>query len=125
MNKKKVSFDIDPKLLDTIKKLCKQKEIKVADFFRDASLKKLEREKFLITIFVPIDGKVKKFTIEKIKYEIDLFSASEIMKINVSAQCEGVLRFINNYQEKDIEIDKIINKSIDKKINFYTTEKYC
>ena len=127
MTKKKVSFDIDQKLLSDIKSLCKIKDIKLADFFREASLKKLENEEVFMTILVPHNGKIEKFTVEKRKYDIDLFEASEIMKINVDAKCEGVIRFSFSQNNKDDlkGIDALIAENYDKKIAFYTTEKYC
>jgi hypothetical protein len=123
MTKKKVSFDIDQKLLTDIKSLCKIKDIKLADFFRDASLRKLENEEIYMTILVPTNGKIEKFTVEKRNYEIDIFEASQEMKINVDAKCEGVIRMKDAAGES--RIDKMIMESQDKKIAFYTTEKYC
>jgi len=130
MTKKKVSFDIDPKLLSDIRSLCKIKDIKLADFFREASLNKLETEEVFMTILVPYNGKIEKFTVEKKEYDIDLFEASEIMKINVGAKCEGILRFSHQRSSKlkgiSLDgIDVLVKESHDKKISFYTTEKYC
>ena len=122
MVKKKVSFDIDQKLLSDIKSMCKIKGIKLADFFREASYKQLESEEIFMTIFVPHDGRIEKFTIEKRKYEIDLFEASEVMKINVGAKCEGIIRTL---EEEDSTINTLIKNTNSNKLAFYTTEKYC
>ena len=60
LNKKKVSFDIDPDLLDDIKKYCVEKKIKQADFLRDAAKEKLAREEYFMCkdneeVFIIID----------------------------------------------------------------------
>lgn len=108
LNKKKVSFDIDPDLLDDIKKYCTENRIKQADFLRDSAKEKLSRDKNYLTILVPIDGTIKKFVINKNDYDIDLFEASQEMKESVDAKKEGVLRIksghngIINHKLKDM-----------------------
>lgn len=125
MVKKKVSFDIDQDLLSSIKSMCSIKGCKLADFFRDASLAKLESEEIYMTILVPANGKIEKFTIEKNEYEIDIFEASQNMKINVGAKCEGVIRLLSNTIPTSSTIDNLIIGNNDAKLSFYTTEKYC
>ncbi len=108
LNKKKVSFDIDPDLLDDIKKYCTENKIKQADFLRDSAKEKLSRDKNYLTILVPTDGTIKKFVINKNDYDIDIFEASQEMKESVDAKKEGVLRIkkghsgIINYELKDM-----------------------
>jgi len=97
LNKKKVSFDIDPDLLDDIKKYCVENKIKQADFLRDAAKEKLARDKTYLTILVPFDGTIKKFVINKNHYDIDIFEASQAMKESIEATQEGVLRIKNDH----------------------------
>ncbi len=97
LNKKKVSFDIDPDLLDDIKKYCIEKKIKQADFLRDSAKQKLARDKTYLTILVPFGGTVKKFVINKNDYDIDIFEASRAMKESIEATQEGVLRIKNGH----------------------------
>jgi hypothetical protein len=103
--KKKVSFDIDPTLLDDIKKYCAENKIKQSDFFRDSAREKLARDKDYLIILVPTDGTVKKFVIQKSAYDIDIFEASQEMKESVDATKEGVLRVNDNHSE-NININK-------------------
>ena len=98
LNKKKVSFDIDPDLLDDIKKYCTENRIKQADFLRDSAKEKLARDKNYLTILVPIDGTIKKFVINKNDFDIDLFEASQEMKESVEAKKEGVLRIKDGHE---------------------------
>jgi len=98
LNKKKVSFDIDPDLLDDIKKYCIEKQIKQSDFLRDSAKEKLARDKTYLTILVPFDGTIKKFVINKNHYDIDVFEASQAMKESIEATQEGVLRIKNDHQ---------------------------
>ena len=53
LTKKKVSFDIDPKILSDVQSFCDANNRKVSDFYRAAVKEKIEREKQYITIFVP------------------------------------------------------------------------
>jgi len=130
--KRKVSFDIDQKLLNEIKNLCDVKKIKLSDFFRDASRTKLDADVIYLSIYVPYGGKIEHFQINRNDYEIDLFEASQQMKVNVGAECEGILREYSTQAiqifKKEKEFDKleeIIKNSPEKKVAFYTTKKYC
>ena len=98
LNKRKVSFDIDPDLLDDIKKYCIENRIKQADFLRDSAKEKLARDKNYLTILVPNDGTIKKFVINKNDFDIDLFEASQEMKESVEAKKEGVLRIKDGHE---------------------------
>ena len=105
-NKKKVSFDIDQKLLVQIKDLCTIKRMKLADFFREAAREKLERDERYISIYVPLDGKIIHFQVDIDLYEVDIFEASEDMKANVNAVCEGVVRFRADTVQRKIDKNK-------------------
>jgi len=123
MTKKKVSFDIDQKLLNDIKESCRVKGMKMADFFREASLEKLERDKLHLSILIPHDGTIDLFNVEKEHYDVDLFEASGTMKANVGAECEGVIRLKDG--EKYDENDPLFQMLLKGKMGFYTTKKYC
>jgi len=135
MVKKKVSFDIDPKLLSDIKKFCSNKSIKLADFFRGASQEKLDNDNSFITIFVAHEGKIEKYLISKEYYTWDMYSASDEMKINADAECEGYVRIKREFvldEEKQVaptasksELNELIASSKERSIAFYTKVKYC
>ena len=126
MVKKKVSFDIDERVLRDVKMMCQLQNMKLSDFFREACLEKLKSEVLYMQIYVPHDGIVEKFLIPKKKYEIDIFVASELMNQNVGAKCEGVIRQISNciYSQEEEKINQLIkiNKG---KICFFTKNKVC
>ena len=110
LNKKKVSFDIEPDILSDIKKYCVENKIKQSDFFRDSAKEKLERDKSYFTILVPVNGSIQKFVINKEVYDIDIFEASESMKEAVNAKKEGVLRLKNGFENQaNQNIKDIIN----------------
>jgi len=126
MVKKKVSFDIDQKLLADIKTLCMNNDMKLADFFRTASLEKLKNDNTYYSIYIPINGKIEHFHIGKDMYEIDIFEADQLMKINVGAKCEGIARLFTDRGIKYKENDKLYQLIKENgKIAFYTTKKYC
>jgi len=118
LNKKKVSFDIEPKLLSDIKLYCTENNIKQSTFFRDAAKEKLERDKSFLTILVPLDGTIKKFLVSRAMYDIDIFDASEQMQTMVGARKEGVLRIKKGFEDKADETLKKIVDNFDK-VSFF------
>lgn len=126
MVKKKVSFDIDQQLLESIKEICRSKGIKLADFFREASQEKINNEKSYISIYVPANGKIEHLQINRNDFEIDLFEASHQMKVNVGAECEGVLRTKKeSYENIDPFIKQLFKDTGSTgKLRFYTKMKY-
>jgi len=140
MRKKKVSFDIDEKLYIDIQKVCKARGIKTSSFFRIASQEQFERYINLITIFIPWEGQIKKFIIpDRKSFEIELWEASETMKENVGAVCEGIIKnseiarmheggLDNNFLDPLKELNDILQPTEfnrNGKVSFFTKEKYC
>lgn len=107
--KKKVSFDIEPNLLDDIKKYCAENNIKQSNFFRESAKEKLSRDKNYLTILVPTNEGIEKFVVNKQYYDLDMFEASQKMKEIVNAKQEGVLRLKNEYfNEANPKLKKIV-----------------
>ena len=140
MKKKKVSFDIDEKLYIDIQKFCKARGIKISSFFRMASQELFDKHVNLIIIFIPWDGQIKKFIIpDRKNFEIELWEASETMKENVGAVCEGTIKnseivrmhegvLDKNFIDPLKELDNILQPTEFNpygKVSFFTKEKYC
>jgi hypothetical protein len=141
VKKKKVSFDIDSKLYINIQEFCKNRGIKQSDFFRDASLEKYEKEEREMIIYVPYCGKIDKYIIDTNKYLISIWEASEEMKENVGAVCEGTIKQIltkdtfqklgmvmpNAFEDTGSPIDALLEPEENNpsgQLSFFTKQKY-
>ena len=141
MKKKKVSFDIDSELYVNIQEFCKNRGIKQSDFFRDASLEKYEKEESEMIIYVPYCGKIDKYIIDTNKYLISIWEASEEMKENVGAVCEGTIKQIltkntfqelgmvmsNSFEDTSSPIDTLLEleeNNVNGQLSFFTKQKY-
>ena len=98
MKKRKVSFDIEEDSYERVKELCEARDLKMGQFFRSATDLLYEREKKFMTVYLILDGKIEKKIIDTHQYVIEVYPASEEMKINVGAKREGVLQY--GYEEK-------------------------
>lgn len=131
MVKKKVSFDIDQELLEEVRQLCKTKQIKLSEFFRDAAREKLDNDRAYLSVYVAIDGVVKNYSVERTHFEIDLHEAGQEMRVNVGAECEGIARLkMDGFAmeerrgKEESDFEKVITEN-GGKVKFYTTKKYC
>ena len=141
MKKKKVSFDIDSELYANIQEFCKNRGIKQSDFYRDASLEKYEKEENEMIIYVPYCGKIDKYIIDTNKYLISIWEASEEMKENVGAVCEGTIKQIltkdafkelgmvmpNAFEDTSSPIDALLEpeeNNTSGQLSFFTKQKY-
>ncbi len=134
MTKKKISFDIDDEIYAEIKDFCKGTGQKLSDYWRNASIEKLERDKSSMTIFIPFSGTIEKFEINTKDYIIDLHDASEAMQENVSAVGEGIISLnkdvISVYESSEMKkkLDAMLEPSQfneEGKLAFFTKEKYA
>jgi len=91
METKKVSFNIKKETYDEIKDFCKKRDLKFSDFFRYASNEKLTRDALLMTIYIPMNGRIERFELNINFFNVEVWEASEAMKENVGAVCEGRL----------------------------------
>jgi hypothetical protein len=119
--KKKVSFDMDAKVLSDVQSFCKENNRKVADFYRNAVNEKLEREKKHITIYVAQPkGFIEKFSVNKEDIDIEFFEPTYNMKVNVNAAKQGIIRIS---EDDDLNPD-LKSCAVDDKIYFFTKEEY-
>jgi len=120
MAKKKISFDIEEDDFQKIKIILqKNPNLGQGEFLREAVKQMISKfSDDTLTIFVPYDGKIKSFVIEKENFDIELFEASEDMKKIVNATKEGVVKNKKDSFEKN-ELSELIGKSYNKKINFF------
>ncbi len=135
MDKKKISFDLPEDQYEDIKKFCEKKGQKLSEYWRAASIEKLERDRNRMIIFVFLGGKIEKLQINKRDFEINIVEASETMKENVNAVCEGILRLHEEIEGEDTHIlfgdkdrEKITHALYgeeDASLSFYTREDYC
>jgi len=93
MSKKKVSFDIDNRLLSDIKSLCTAEDIKLSEFLRGAAEDGFEKlkeasEKRLLFIISTEHGIVKRSVDMSNMFSVE-YSASQEMQENVNAKEEG------------------------------------
>ena len=102
IKKKKVSFDIDPGLLERIKSIILSRDMKLADFFREAAENKLEIEEKYIVIYVSVEGKgIQKLIVERSLYITTFKEASKDMKDNVGAVQEGSIELLKDREALD------------------------
>lgn len=74
-NKKKVSFDIEVDVLESINNYCELNNVKKSDFFREAATKYFnEKKKFLECLFFDDENNIfRKLMIEENNYNIQFF----------------------------------------------------
>ena len=131
MKKKKISFDLDEQIFEEIKYFCERKGIKLSDYWRSASIQKLEREGDDMTIYGGKYG-MEEFVIKKRDYDITLYDAEpNIIELVPDAVHEGELRKKEGVTPQEVigsygtSLNELIEGLTDNKaVLFLTKEKY-
>jgi len=126
--KKKVSFDIDEEKINEVREYCFLRNIRLSDFFREATIAKLETDKNTMTIFIGLE----KFVIDTKHYDINIFEAEQNLKELVpNAVHEGELRVKEGIEPEEVigvngtSLKQLISKIEPKKsILFFTRARY-
>ena len=119
MLKKKVSFDIDAKVLNDVKARCVASNTRFADFYRDAVIEKLERESNFLEVVVFSQKNINTISIPLKEIEYDIFDASDRMKVNVGAIKEGIIYNISHIKDRSLK-ESLADFSLDDRVHFFT-----
>jgi len=118
--KKKVSFDIDAKILSSVKSFCSSKNKKLADFYREAVEEKLKNDLSFLEVFLCSQKGIKKINIPVVSdMEYNIYTATEEMKINVNAVKEGVIYNIDSIEDEILR-DVLLKYSKNNTVHFFT-----
>ena len=121
MAKRKISFDIEDEVFEKIKLIVKEKDIGQGEFLREIVDNALENYKSdnYITIYIVLETKIEKFTINKKEYRIDIFNPSKRMVEFVGAKKEGTIELLPRYNYDNNDSFYNTLRKNDNKLSFY------